>query len=223
MEQETHSPKPKDYPRLEEEETGSVVKEPAIVYGRQNERRYSYADYLMWLDDKRREIIDGIVKLMSAPTTKHAIASSNLEYELMTHIRKHRGKCEVFHAPFDVCLPRNGETADHKIHTVVQPDILVICDLSKLDDKRCLGAPDLVVEIQSPSTAQYDLTVKFKAYEAAGVREYWVVFPETRGITVYCLQENGKFDKGTACRFEGKVTSQVLEGLEINLDDLFRE
>jgi len=205
----------------EHEEKFSMLEEPAIVYG-STPNRYSYADYLTWLDDKTREIIDGIVRLMPFSVTRtHAKLSLKISHKLMTHIEKRGGKCEVYHAPFDVCLPKNGETADDKIYTVVQPDVCVVCDLSKLDERCCLGAPDLIVEVQSPSTARYDLTRKFRTYEEAGVREYWVVFPKKASITVFYLQEDGKYDEGTIFNINDKVTSQVLEGLEIDMKRLF--
>jgi len=204
------------------ESANSHVEEPAIVYG-STSQHYSYADYRTWLDDKVREIINGIVRLMPyAATRTHAKVSSNIFYGLMMHIKKRRGKCEVYHAPFDVRLFKNGETADDKIDTVVQPDICVICDLSKLDERGCLGAPDLVVEIQSPSTAKYDLTDKFLAYETSGVREYWVVFPKTNSIKIFHLQENGKFDKEEVFTLENTIHSKVLEGFELDLKEVFQ-
>ncbi len=207
----------------EKEKKPNVLEEPAVAYGSyfNDIKHYSYADYLTWIDDKMREIINGVVKLMSSPSRKHAKISSRIGYEMETYIRRNKGKCEIYHAPFDVRLPRNGEIADDKIYTVVQPDICVVCDLSKLDERGCLGAPDLVVEIQSPSTAIYDLTKKFSAYESAGVREYWVVFPGMNAVTVFHLLENGKFDNGTPYEYDAKVASQVLKGLEIKLKDLF--
>ena len=179
IKKEKEEKKVKAYPEEKEKKT-DVVEEPAAAYGYEyfNEvGHYSYADYLTWIDDKVREIINGVVRLMSAPLRIHAEISSRIVYELETHIRRNRGKCKVYHAPFDVRLPKNKEIADDKICTVVQPDICVVCDLLKLDERGCLGAPDLVVEIQSPSTATYDLTNKFFAYELAGVCEYWIVFP----------------------------------------------
>jgi len=215
----TNKKKNKKYP--EQEEKFSKVEEPFIVYG-STLNRYSYADYLTWLDDKRREIIDGIAKLMQfSVTVKHAELSIEISYKLKRYIEKRRGKCKVFHAPIDVCLPKNGETADDKIYTVVQPDVCVICDLSKLEERCCLGAPDLVVEVQSPSTGRYDLTKKFRAYEEAGVREYWVVFPKKVSITIFHLKEDGRFDEGTVFRMDDKVISHVLEGLEIDMKELF--
>lgn len=212
----------KEYKQPEEEEKSSnIVEEPAIAYG-YSSRRYSYADYLTWIDDKAREIINGIVKLMSpAPTNTHAQISSNLVYTFESYIRKRKGKCKVRHAPFDVRLPKNGETSNDKIYTIVQPDICVICDLSKLDERGCLGAPDLVVEIQSPSTAVYDLKEKFSAYEMAGVQEYWVVFPGMNGVTIFELQKNGRYDEGTAYQLEGTIHSKILKELNIDIKDIF--
>jgi Uma2 family endonuclease len=91
--------------------------------------------------------------------------------ELWRIIKKYNGKCNVFPAPFDVRLPQNGEKEDNSIYTVVQLDICIVCDPSKLDERGCLGAPDFIAEIQSPATAKYDLNDKYNLYEAVGVRE----------------------------------------------------
>jgi Uma2 family endonuclease len=185
---------------------------------------YTYADYLSWMDDKRREIINGVVfDLFGAPTRWHASVSSNLLFIVKWFIRKRKGHCKVYHAPFDVRFPKNGETANEKIYTVVQPDVCVICDPKKLDARGCIGAPDLIVEVQSPSTAQRDLKQKFDLYEEAGVREYWIVFSGDKGVTVFLLQENGKYDEGTSYQFEGKIPVSIFDGLEIDLQELFEE
>jgi len=212
--------KVKQFPIKEEE--SKVVKEPDGIYLNPH-HRYTYADYLTWTDDKRRELIDGIVFLMSAPSRFHAKASGSIFVNLWNFVTKRKGKCEIYHAPFDVRFPKNGETADNKIYTVVQPDICVICDPSKLDENGCIGAPDLIVEVQSPSTGKRDLQEKFKLYERAGVKEYWVVYPRDKGIEVFLLQKNGKYDKGTAYEFEGKVPVSIFKGLEIDLKVLFEE
>jgi Uma2 family endonuclease len=182
--------------------------------------RYSYADYLSLADNKMRELIDGIIKLMSpAPSSIHQRICGNLFAKMHYFIKKNRGACEVFTAPFDVRLPKNGETDNKQIYNVVQPDICVVCDPSKIDKRGCLGAPDLIVEIQSKYTARYDLTEKYNLYETSGVKEYWVVFPYD-GITVYLLQPDGKYDKGTNYD-EGKIPVNVLNGCEIDLTDIF--
>jgi len=209
-------------------ETGRV-EEPFVMYGTldlDESKRYTYADYLTWLDDKRRELINGLIHLMSAPNELHARVSFNWGYWMSNFIRKRKSKCRIYHAPFDVRLPINGETANDKIYNVVQPDICVVCDLSKLDDKGCIGAPDLVVEVSSPSTSQRDLNHKFFLYESSGVSEYWVVYPNDKAVTVFLLQPTGKFDAGTTYEVineQTKVPVQTLEGLIIDLEELFED
>jgi Uma2 family endonuclease len=184
-------------------------------------KRYTYADYLTWTDDKMRELFNGLIKLMSpAPTTRHQGVVFELGGELRRIVKRNKGQCKIFPAPFDVRLPKNNETADNQIYTVVQPDISVICDLSKLDDRGCLGAPDMIVEIQSVSTAKYDLNDKFKIYEEAGVREYWVVFPYEKGVLQFLLQDDGKYDQG-AKYDAGKIPVHIFDGAEIDLKDVF--
>ncbi|MCL2650168.1 MAG: Uma2 family endonuclease [Candidatus Azobacteroides sp.] len=220
----------KKYPEQNEPEL-DVVSEPLALYGSNyvldldETKRYTYADYLTWFDSKRRELIDGFIRMMSpAASTRHARVSSKLVYKLTAFIERRKGKCLVFNAPFDVRLPDNKKgTANDKIYTVLQPDICLVCDLSKLDKKGCLGAPDLVIEIQSPGTTRYDATEKLDAYEKAGVSEYWLVYPIEGAIMVYILQENGKYDRGTIYQYEGKVPVMALEGLKIDLEELFEE
>jgi Uma2 family endonuclease len=212
-----------NYPVEEETEKKQTVEEPAGIY-LNSSRLYTYADYLSWIDDKRRELIDGVVyDLLSAPSRFHAKISGSIFGRFWSYINRRKGKCEVYIAPFDVRFPKNGETAADKIYTVVQPDICVICDPEKLDEKGCIGAPDLIVEVQSPSTAQRDLNEKFNLYEKAGVKEYWVVFPGDKSLTVFLMQKNGKFNEGTAYEYEGKVPVSIFKGLEIDLKTLFKD
>jgi Uma2 family endonuclease len=188
-------------------------------------RRYSYADYLTWADDKMREIIGGIVYLFSAPKLKHAAAVISFLKKALPFIGKRKGKCKIYTAPFDVRLPKNGETDNDKIFDVVQPDIVVICDPSKLDENGCIGAPDLIVEVLSPSTSKRDLNLKFNLYETSGVKEYWVVYPSDKAVTVFLLQPDGKYDAGTLYEV-GRNTQapvQTLEGLVIDLEELFSD
>ncbi|MDR2628263.1 MAG: Uma2 family endonuclease [Dysgonamonadaceae bacterium] len=207
---------------IPEDKDPYIVNDPAGAYELPTDKLYTYADYLTWADIKMREIINGALKLFSAPSRIHARVTTKILVRLYDGIEKNKGKCHVYTAPFDVRFPKNGETADNKIYTVLQPDICVVCDLSKLDEKGCLGAPDIIVEVQSPSTFRYDLTQKFDAYESGGVREYWVVMAG-HGITIYHLQEDGKYDNGTVFVYDAVVTSQVLEGLEISLKELFED
>jgi Uma2 family endonuclease len=135
-------------------------------------KRYTYADYLTWLDDKTRELIHGFIKMMPAPRRIHADTTYNISLHLGFHVLKNKGKCKVYFAPFDVRLPQNKNLfANEEIFTVVQPDICIVCDESKLDEQGCLGEPDMVVEILSVSSNKYDMTEKSNLYEAAGVLE----------------------------------------------------
>ncbi len=204
--------------------TSQIIEEPFVMYGHldiDESKRYSYADYQTWLDDRRRELLNGFAHLMSAPNELHARITFNWGFLASLFVRKHKGKCRIYHAPFDVRLPVNGEKDDNKIYNVVQPDICVICDLSKLDEKGCLGAPDLIVEVQSPSTMKYDWNDKFNLYETAGVKEYWLVSPKSREVTVFLLQPDGKYNQGAVYESQGKVPVQTLKGLEIDLNELF--
>jgi len=184
-------------------------------------KRYSYADYLTWADEKFREIMNGIIQTMSpAPSTKHQVVCGNLFANLHRFIKRKKGKCKVFTSPFDVRLPQNGEKADAEIYNVVQPDICVVCDPSKLDKRGCLGAPDLVIEILSFSSLRYDMIQKFNLYEASGVREYWVVSPSEEAILVFLLQPDGKFDQGTNYD-ERKAPVGIFDNYEIDFTDIF--
>jgi Uma2 family endonuclease len=214
----------KQYPteeELRERRDPMRVEEPSGIYYLSRSKRYTYADYLTWIDDKRRELINGAVYLMSAPTRFHASVSAVLQSIFYLFIKKRKAECKVYHAPFDVRLPKNGKTADNEILTVVQPDICIVCDCKKLDERGCIGAPDLIVEVQSPSTAKKDLNEKFFLYEEAGVKEYWVVYPKEKALTVFLLQENGKYNDGTTYEYERKVPVSIFKGLEIDLKELF--
>ncbi len=150
---ETKKKLPEKY-ELKESEP-SVVQEPSVAYNSifDYNKHYTYADYLTWIDDKMRELIGGIVRLMSAPTSRHASISGEIYYEMYNYVKKQKGNCKVFHAPFDVRLPKKPEDIqDDKIDTVVQPDVCVICDPSKIDERGCIGAPDMVVEVLSSSS-----------------------------------------------------------------------
>jgi Uma2 family endonuclease len=182
-------------------------------------KRYTFADYLTWCDDKSRELLNGFIRMMSpAPSFRHQEITGNLYGELRNIIKRRKGMCKVIPAPFDVVLPRNGETENGKIDTVVQPDICIICDPSKIINGRCVGAPDFIAEIQSPSTARYDMTEKYELYQSVGVREYWIVFPDS-GVNSYILQEDGKYDNGTIYEW-GEIPVATLGGVTIKLSDI---
>lgn len=152
-------------------------------------QHHTYADYLAWPEGVRYELIDGIAYAM-APAPLRVHQELLLELASQTRNALEGRPCRPFIAPFDVRLPRADE-ADRDIDTVVQPDLVVVCDRAKLDERGCRGAPDWVVEILSPSTAGHDLIVKRRLYERVGVREYWLVHPVDRVVTVYRLHDDG--------------------------------
>ena len=151
---------------------------------------YTYADYLTWEWDEMVELIHGkIFKMSPGPGSNHQSISGNLFGQMWNYFRDK--KCRVFSAPFDVRLPATSKK-DRDIVTVVQPDICVICDPSKIDARGCLGPPDLIIEILSRHTSSKDIRLKFDVYETSGVKEYWVVHPEEQTVLIYAL-DNGKY------------------------------
>ena len=218
--------KEKTKPHELHETEPDIVKEPVAMYKTLHldmSKRYTYHDYLSWLDDKRRELIDGFIHLMSAPMRRHAHVLTEMNFLIRTFIKKQKGHCRVYQAPFDVRLPLHGSNDDDKIYDVVQPDICVICDLTKLDERGCIGAPDLIVEVLSPSTMKYDWNYKFNLYEKAGVREYWIVNPKTKITYIFILQPDGQYDMGTEYEGNQKAPVSIFEGLEIDLSEIFED
>ncbi len=185
-------------------------------------KRYTYADYLTWMDNVRRELYNGFINLMTpAPSRKHQRISTNLVSIFWNFLRYK--SCEVYHAPSDVRLPKDKNDYDDKtITTVVQPDIYVICDLSKMDDKGCLGAPDLIVEIVSANNSKRDVKDKFEIYQEHGVREYWIVNPNDENVTVFLLDKNGKFQFVGMYAGDDKIPVNIFKGdLRIDLSEVF--
>jgi Uma2 family endonuclease len=185
-------------------------------------KRYSYADYLTWADDVRRELYDGFIKLMTpAPSRKHQESSVNLTRIFGNFLFKK--ECKLYHAPSDVRLPKDGINIDDKqTFTVVQPDLFVVCDLSKLDDRGCCGAPDLIIEIVSPKNSKRDVKDKFELYEKHGVREYWIVNPNEEYVNVFILDENGKYKLVGMFAQDDKIPVNIFNGdLEIDLTEVF--
>ncbi|GAB1462733.1 Uma2 family endonuclease [Pedobacter sp.] len=182
---------------------------------------YSYANYLNWLFDERLELIKGkIYKMSPAPSRVHQKVLTNLFIPIGNFLKNK--PCVVYVAPFDVRFP-NGSRADKDIYTVLQPDICVICDRNKLDDRGCLGAPDLVVEILSPGNNKKELLHKYKVYEEFGVKEYWVVSQSDQSILIYTLDDKGKFQPSKIFTLSEEVGSSVLPGFVLKLDDVFED
>ena len=181
-------------------------------------KNYTYADYLKWDFKERVELLLGkVFKMSPAPNSRHQILSIEIS-GLLWHFLK-RKKCRVFSAPFDVRLPHKN-TLDEEIITVLQPDICVICDTQKIDKRGCLGAPDIVVEILSPNNNVLELNNKFDIYESAGVKEYWVVSPQDNTFLVNTLV-NGKYSSSGPYVAGQKITTPILIGFSIDLEELF--
>ena len=188
------------------------------AYAIKEQHLFTYADYKEWeLDEgERYELIDGVAYAMSAPNTTHQRILMMLASEFYTFLK---GKpCEVFPAPFDVRL---FYAADESDDTVVQPDVVVVCDPKKLGEEGCRGAPDLIVEVLSPSNTAIEMERKRNLYQEALVREYWVVDPKNKLISIYCLQDDEYSLK--TCRIQDTARPGVLPGLEIPVAVVFAE
>lgn len=183
------------------------------------EERYTYKDYMTWNDNKFWELIDGIAYQMAPPSRKHQNVSTELVRQFANYLL---GKpCEVHHQPFGVRLPLEDEPDEFIKHALL-PDIAVVCDEKKLDDAGCRGGPDLIIEILSPSTSKRDLEDKFKLYEKAGVKEYWIVDPVNNFIKVYVLGEDKIYGKGKTYFADDKIKVSIFPDLEVDLSLVFK-
>lgn len=183
-------------------------------------KTYTYADYFKWKFEDRVELIRGrIFKMSPAPSRKHQRITGDMFSFMHGFLKGKKG--EVYIAPFDVRLPRRSKD-DKDIITVVQPDICVICDSSKLDDRGCLGAPDIVVEILSPGNNAKELKNKYDIYEEAGVKEYWVVSPQDETFVRHTL-ENGRYVPARTMVAGDLVTTPILPGFELDLAKIFED
>ena len=193
------------------ERSDSEVGEAVLKY---NENGFfTYADYEHWDDGNRYELIDGVAYMMSAPSTAHQSILGELYRQLANYLK---GKsCRVFLAPYDVCLTGLGD----EDNTVVQPDVLIVCDESKIDNKRCNGAPDMTIEILSPSTSKRDLLTKLVKYQKAGVREYWIVDPDSEIVNVHILKDGhyviSSYENGDI------IAVSILDDCNIVLSEVF--
>lgn len=181
---------------------------PAI----KSDRHYTYADYLNFPDDERWEIIDGVAYSMApAPSSAHQDVSGELHAQVRTQLR---GKpCKVFAAPFDVRFEDSEKT-----DKVVQPDLLVVCDRSKITPRGLIGAPDWIGEILSSSTAGKDQILKRGLYEKHGVREYWLVHPVDRVVTIHRMGAEGQYGLSEVALLQGRLAVNAVPGIEIDWD-----
>lgn len=184
-------------------------------------KKYTYADYLTWDDEERWELIQGVPFCMTpAPLANHQHISGEIFGNIWSFLKNK--PCRVFAAPFDVRLVDDVITDDRSIETVVQPDISVICDEKKIDRKGCLGPPDIVIEILSPSTAYRDETDKLMLYEKYGVKEYWVVNPDARYVMVYILS-GSTYNKPAYYTQNEILKSHVLQEFTLDLSGIWSD
>ena len=180
-----------------------------------NDKFYTYADYATWDTKDRYELIAGEPYMIASPSNTHQRILGELHRQIANFLVKKT--CTIRIAPFDVRLSAEGDND----RDVVQPDIVVVCDRSKLDEKGLNGAPDMVIEIVSPSTESHDRVRKFNKYLQAGIREYWVISPDSKTVTVFILQNGTYIAQGYG--ETDTVPVHVLEGCEISLPDVFTE
>lgn len=196
---------------------------PIIV--KRNVVPFTYRDYASWPEDERWELIDGTAyDMCAAPSRGHQRKCAVL-YRIFANFFYEKS-CQFYPAPFDVILPDDDEDDWENAVTVVQPDLVVVCDRTKLNDRGCVGAPDLAVEIISPYTSKKDLNEKFALYERKGVREYWIVFPGERAVQIFRLTSEARFDEGQVYDLSGprpstEAPSAIFPGLVVPLAELF--
>ena len=193
------------------------MSEPARI----SKQAFTYADYLTWPDNERWEIIDGVAYDMTpAPSMRHQGLLWQLVAQFAPFLEK--STCQPFTSPIDVLLPTPSEEVSSAT-TVIQPDLIVVCDPDKLHERGVVGAPTLVVEILSPSTSTKDLREKLHAYERAGVPEYWVVSPAEKWLQIFTLNAQGRYDAPTTFGDGEQAPVGVLPGLIIDLSRIFAE
>ncbi len=186
---------------------------------------YTYADYLTWQLDKTVELIKGKIMMMSpAPNVKHQSISWQLSGILFQYF-KSKG-CHAFTAPFDVRLNDQQKSikANQEIHTVIQPDLCVICDPDKLTEQGCLGAPDLIIEILSKGNSKKEIQTKYDLYQESGVTEYWIIYPYEQVVHQFVLdQATNKYQLLKMFAEDDIATSHIFADLEVDLKEVFAE
>lgn len=182
--------------------------------------KYTFADYVKFPDSERWEIIDGISYMQSAPTWQHQSISRELMLQFGEYLRNNQ--CQVFAAPFDLRLPEIEEKdIEEEVTNVYQPDLLVVCDNSRLRGTGYYGVPSLIIEILSPSTVRIDRLLKFNIYEKVGVKEYWIVEPDTKLVNVFVLEDNKRYGRIELYTETDKVTVSIFPDLVVDLSKVF--
>lgn len=207
-----------------ENEKSGFREEPAIIYGSRKtidlehfngkkQGEYTLEDYEVLPNDVRVELIDGFFYYMDSPSTRHQLIGGEIYAQIRNFIRKYKGGCIPFISPTDVQLDRDEKT-------ILEPDVFIVCDPSKITEKRIYGNPDFVVEILSPSTSRKDRYIKAKKYKYAGVKEFWLVDPKKKNVLVYSFDDDDS-DDVTMYGFKDKITVGIYGGkLQIDFADI---
>lgn len=183
-------------------------------------KKYTYSDYLTLSEEKRYELIDGVLYMQAAPSWQHQSISRELTMQFGEYLRNKT--CQVFASPFDLRIS-NKDEKDEDTTNVYQPDLTVVCDKSKLNGTGYFGVPELVIEILSPATARNDKLFKFNMYEKAGVKEYWIVEPDTELISVFTLQDNNRYGRPEIYTSEDNIEVSIFKDLVIDLSQVFKD
>jgi len=184
------------------------------------EQRYTYADVLEWDDDVRYELYSGVPVALASPSDVHQKISVALSAQLYNYLVGK--KCDVFTAPFDVRLFEKADDRPEDVDMVLQPDLMIVCDQSKVDRHGVHGAPDLVIEILSNSSRRLDRLTKLNLYQRAGVQEYWIVDPTIRIVSVYTLKD-GAYQTAAVYGADSSVPVGVLDNCTVDLSMVFPE
>lgn len=190
------------------------------------EKVYTYADYLLWQFSERVELIKGKIFHMSpAPNKRHQQVSRKLFLQVGNYLELHKKGYELFAAPFDVRLLDNKKSkqSNKDIYTVVQPDLCVICDESKLDDKGCIGATDVIIEILSPGNSKKEMKIKYELYQENGVKEYWIVVPQEQFVQQFALNSQGKYELVKIYTDEDMLSTPLFPDLHVDLSSVLEE
>jgi Uma2 family endonuclease len=198
-----------------------VVDTADMTLPTRDSKYHTYGDYLIWSREHGDELIDGVayVKEPPPPTPTHQVIAGELYRQIANVLER---PARVYIAPFDVRLPKENER-DDLVNTVVQPDVCIVCDPTKVDMRGCRGGPDWLVEVLSPSTARYDRFKKIPVYERAGVREVWLIQPKDRTVSIFLLQD-GRYGEPTVSKLKGRTALTAVPGIVIRwkplVDDL---
>lgn len=183
-----------------------------MTFPTRDSKYHTYGDYLVWSREHGDELIDGVayIKEPPSPTATHQLIAGELHRQIANVLKR---PARVFIAPFDVRLPKGNEP-DDEVDTVVQPDVLIVCDPKKIDQRSCRGAPDWLVEVLSPGTSRYDRFKKIPVYERAGVREVWLIQPRDRTVSIFRL-EDGRYGEPTVSKLVGRTALTAVPGIAI--------